>query len=328
MTEPRWTSRHIHYQEPLDRLINGAIRPLFADLTGGCLVEDHFFVRHWQAGPHLRLRLKPRTSQDAAKVADLVDRHVRGFLDTSPSRTVISEQEYLRIAQPLVVVERGQDTVEPLQPDNSMRTAHYEPELGRYGDTPEAMRAVERHFTESSELAADIVASDVPADRRSGQALTMMLVSAMVAANGAGGLTGYFDTGQRGWGRQLLFGDVAASEQLFEAKFQRQRPRLVRLVWRLVELVEAGATDEAGPEVARWTASTTALRQRLDGLQQQGLFAPRELLMGSTPDAGLRSVLLFCSHMHNNRLGISLPAESYLMYLLWRSISEITGGAN
>ncbi|MGP4015827.1 thiopeptide-type bacteriocin biosynthesis protein [Saccharopolyspora sp. 5N708] len=330
MAEPEWTSAHIHYHDSLDDLIIDAVRPLVEELTDSGLTDGHFFVRHWQAGPHLRLRLKPASPSAGAKVAELLDRHIGGFLDSRPSRTVIDEPDYLRVANPLAGIERGQDVVEPLQPNNSIRAVPYEPEYARYGGTREAMRVVERHFTESSDLVAELLATGKTGDQRTGQALAMMLAGAMVASGGADGLLGHLSTGQRDWGRRLVFGHPAVSENRFEEKFQRQRSHLVGLVEKLVRLVDSGATERAGSAVARWTASTTSLRDNLIRLRRQGLFAPQELLTAPAErdDADLRSVLLFCSHMHNNRLGVSLPEESYLMYLLWRAVSEITGGAS
>ncbi|MGH3874982.1 MAG: hypothetical protein ACRDSR_26360 [Pseudonocardiaceae bacterium] len=37
--------------------------------------------------------------------------------------------------------------------------------------------------------------------------------------------------------------------------------------------------------------------------------------------------LLFqCLHKHNNRLGITVAEETYLLFLLHRTLTEITGG--
>ncbi|RZQ63934.1 thiopeptide-type bacteriocin biosynthesis protein [Amycolatopsis suaedae] len=318
---PDWTSVHIHYHDSLDELITGAVRPLAADLTGRGHLDGYFFVRHWQGGPHLRLRL--RTPAD---VTGPVEQHIGGFLAASPSRTVISEEDYLRVAGPLVSIERGQDEVEPLRPNNSVHHVAYQPEYARYGGTPEAMRAVERNFTESSALVAEVLAASADPGRRTGQALAMMLVCALTAAGSADALPGYLATGQRDWGRRLLFGDADAGERRFEEKYQRQRPRLIALV---EEITRLAGEPEAGPPsaVTRWLSSVRTLRAELAALRERGLFTPAEVLMSRVDgaDAELGSVLLFCSHMHNNRLGISLPEEAYLMYLLLRATTEAAG---
>ncbi|GGQ66799.1 thiopeptide-type bacteriocin biosynthesis protein [Couchioplanes azureus] len=324
MAEPGWTSVHIHYHEPLEALIRDGVRPLIA--AAGGLLTDWFFVRHWQAGPHLRLRLCTPPAA-APQVRELLERHVGGFLRARPSRKVVDPEEYRKVAASLVAVERGQDQVEPLRPDNSMHHVPYRPEVARYGGTPEAMRAVERHFTASSEVAAELLAAAPGSGRRTGQALAMMLVAAMVPA-GAGALADRLGTGQRDWGRRLMFGDPEAGQRRFEQKYLSQRATLVGTVERIMRLVEEGTPERAGAAVGRWAASVTALRDDLVDLRRRGLFAPREVLVADGgADADLRNVLLFCSHMHNNRLGISLPEEAYLMYLLWRAVSEVTAGA-
>ncbi|WP_433872928.1 thiopeptide-type bacteriocin biosynthesis protein [Saccharopolyspora sp. CA-218241] len=328
MDETGWISVHVHYHDPLDGLITDAVRPLLTELTADGLTGGHFFVRHWQGGPHLRLRIAPVSQDRAREVRARLDRHVGAFLARHPSRAVVEEADYLRIAEPLVGVERGQDAAEPLRPNNSVRDVPYEPELARYGGTPGAMRAVERHFTASSELVAELLTAGMGEAQRTGQALAMMLAGAVVAADGVDGVAAYLTTGQRDWGRRLVFGDVTTGEDVFEAKYQRQREHLTGLVARLLD---GGVADRAGTAVGRWVATTSALRDELVRLRAQDAFRPEDVLVTAAADerydTALASVLLFCSHMHNNRLGVSLPEESYLMYLLRRAVSEVTGAA-
>ncbi|HWS38497.1 MAG TPA: thiopeptide-type bacteriocin biosynthesis protein [Actinoplanes sp.] len=319
MTSDDWLSVHVHYHGDLDRLLREAVRPLIAE-TG----HEHFFVRHWQGGPHLRLRLRPAVPTTAA----LIEGHVGGFLTAHPSTRPVTETDYRAAASSLLTVEPGHDRAEPLVPDNTIQPRPYHPEYARYGGTAAAMRAVERHFTASSELVLRMLADDGAAGRRTGSALTMMLTAAMVAAGGPDRLTGHLGDRQRNWGRRLMSGVPDDAEGWFEAKYQRQRHTLVRTVEQVMELVESGATDRAGPALADWATSVITLRDELTGLRRTGGFTPTEVFMADDgDDADLRSVLLFCSHMHNNRLGVSLPEEAYLMYLLWRAVAEVTRSA-
>jgi thiopeptide-type bacteriocin biosynthesis protein len=282
-----WISAHVYYHGDMDALIRG-VRPLVDELDE--LIDGFFFVRYWQGGPHLRLRLRPRAEVAEADVVKRVDEGVRDFLRANPSCAVITEADYLKVAEPLSRAERGTQTIEPLQPDNSLRYVSYAPETLRYGGTRESMAAVERNFADSSRIAFDVIAGWGTQDQRTGQALAMMAVCAAICDADLGD---YF-TAARGRFPELSF----------DKQYAGQRERLIPMVARLSDLAREGDAD-GGSAVERWLRSVRALRGRLDLDQDY-----------------LRSVLLSCSHMNNNRLGITLPEEAYLTYLLWRVSKE------
>ena len=120
MDAASWISVHIYYHDGLDGLIDGAARPLVAELRARALIDKHFFVRYWQGGPHLRLRLLPSAGVSEPLVAGALDDTIAGFLRASPSRTVLRHRDYLQMAGPLAAVEPGQ-AVEPFEPNNAMR---------------------------------------------------------------------------------------------------------------------------------------------------------------------------------------------------------------
>ncbi|MEU6410847.1 lantibiotic dehydratase C-terminal domain-containing protein [Microbispora sp. NPDC046933] len=321
-----WLSAHIYYHDDLDALIEGVVRPLAAELAASGAIDGRFFVRHWQGGPHLRLRLRPAAGADPAEVSRRVAEHVGLFLAKHPSTAVVEQEGYLRVAGPLARRERGQGEIEPLQPNNSIRWVPYEREYGRYGGTAAALETVERHFAESTGIALDVIASGRGRDHRTGQALAMMFLCAAVGEATPGGLAAFFTAGRGDWGSKLAFGDPRLEETAFEERFRRQRDHLHHLVDGLAAMVRDGATADSGAPAARWARSVGALRDGLLRLERDGLFRPGEPLLSGGRDEeehpGLRSVLLLCSHMNNNRLGISLTEEAYLMYLLWRVVTD------
>src|SRR5262245_46984520 len=129
MTEASWISAHIYYHSSLDELIDGAARPLVATLRSRARITQHFFVRYWQGGPHLRLRLLPAAVDDHDAVAAALDDATAAFLRARPSRTVIDGDDYRRMTGPLASAEPGASAIEPLEPDNTLRWRAYQPEL-------------------------------------------------------------------------------------------------------------------------------------------------------------------------------------------------------
>lgn len=321
----RWIGAHIYYHDRQDVLIDQGIRPLVEDHTLRDLVEGHFFVRHWQGGPHVRLRLLLRPGAPEPAVTDLLDERMEGFLHARPAETSVGQQEYLTVAGPLSRVEHGQNSIEPLRPNNSWCYRPYAPEYDRYGGTPEAMAVVERNFVESSEIGLDVIASGRSRDHRTTQALAMMVVSAAVWEGTPEGLVRFCSAGHLNWGRYLVLGDREGQQARFEQQYQRQHSSLRQLVSRLLAVVWGGGSGQDDTPISRWMRSVTVAKAELLRLHRAGLVAaPESMVAGDRDDQrGVGAILMFCSHMNNNRLGISLTEEAYLVYLLWRTVSDV-----
>src|SRR5689334_16190255 len=81
-----WMSAHLYYQGPLDLLLRELVVPLVRDLGGRGLLAQHFFLRYWQGGPHLRLRLRPVERDGApAVVRRAVENAASGVFSKYPS---------------------------------------------------------------------------------------------------------------------------------------------------------------------------------------------------------------------------------------------------
>src|SRR5881394_1255402 len=80
-----WLSAHLFYQGSLDQLLRQLVSPLVGDLRDRRLIAGHFFLRYWQGGPHVRLRLLPRQADAAEEIRDAVRTAAAGFYATSPA---------------------------------------------------------------------------------------------------------------------------------------------------------------------------------------------------------------------------------------------------
>lgn len=307
----RWVSAHLYYHDALDALLCSGVRPLADALTAGGLTEGFFFVRYWQGGRHVRLRVLPHDDVGEEQVKGLIEEHIGGFFARFPSPTNVRREDYLRAAGWLCQHEFGQReiTIEPLRPNNSLRYVAYVPETDRLGG-PRGVAAFEPHFTDSSTIALDLVAADPNHRQRTGQALAMMLLAAAVAVPDLQRLAGFFQASYRNWAARLAAGDRSRYERYetaFGQHYDRQRAALDDLARRLLDSAGQSTGDHVDATSARWTASIAALRDRLTGGQ-----------------LALEPLLFQVLHKHNNRLGVSMAEETYLLFLLQRTLSEIT----
>lgn len=318
----RWVSAHLYYHGALNDLLRCAVRPLVGELAAGGLIDGFFFIRYWQGGPHVRLRVLLRDQAKAQPVERLIEARIGRFFARCPSQAVVRSEDYLRTAGWLSQHEFGPGpttvdsasmgaTVEPLQPNNTLRYVAYVPEEDRLGG-PAGVAAFEPHFMDSSALALELIAANPSEQRRTGRALAMMLLAAAVVIPDLERLARYFRYSYRDWAARHAAGDRSRSaryETGWQQSYDRQRAQLDDLARRLLDQARSGAGDHLDPVSARWVASVSSLRNRLT--DQRYALAP---------------LLFQCLHKHNNRLGITVAEETYLLFLLQRTLTEIAGG--
>ncbi|MGH3974205.1 MAG: lantibiotic dehydratase C-terminal domain-containing protein [Pseudonocardiaceae bacterium] len=324
----RWVSAHLYYHDALNDLLRCAVRPLVGELTAGGLIDGFFFVRYWQGGPHVRLRVLLRDQAHARPVERVIGTRIGRFFTRCPSQLAVCAEDYQRTAGWFSRHEFGQGgapigkamvdkamvdraTVEPLQPNNSLRYVAYVPEEDRLGG-PAGVAAFEPHFMDSSALALELIAVNPSGQRRTGRALAMMLLAAAVFIPDLGRLARYFRYSYRDWGARHAAGDrdrFARYETGWQQSYDRQRRQLSELARRLLDEARPGAGDHLDAASARWVASVSCLAGRLT-----------EARLALIP------LLFQCLHKHNNRLGITVAEETYLLFLLQRTLSEIAAG--
>ncbi|MFG2720066.1 lantibiotic dehydratase C-terminal domain-containing protein [Streptomyces sp. NPDC048416] len=162
--EDRWVSAHVFTGHPLDLVVRELIPPAVAELRLRGLADRFFFLRHWQGGPHLRLRVRTTTPAAAPQVRATLHTHATAMFAGLPVSRPMTERQYAALARDLAAAEPD---IEPgvLAPNDSLAFQVYRPEHGKYGHG-DALRAVEDAFATCSELAlAAVLAPWSPAQR-------------------------------------------------------------------------------------------------------------------------------------------------------------------
>ena len=157
-----WVSLHAFYHGDLDGLLLGGLRPLLAELRTEARLTGFFFLRYWDGGPHLRIRLG---TNEPAHVRDLALRRLRAYLAAYPSPDRADLDRYPAQAAQLAAGEGVADYLRRPMPNNTVHEIAYRPETDRYGDG-DALALVERHFVESSRIALGLIAAGATATQR------------------------------------------------------------------------------------------------------------------------------------------------------------------
>ncbi|MFF8373786.1 lantibiotic dehydratase C-terminal domain-containing protein [Streptomyces lydicus] len=314
-----WVCAHVFYDTDQDAFLTGCVRPLVSDLAQRGLTQRYFFLRYWEGGPHVRLRLLPSRAAGRADVEELTGRHIRAFLARSPAPDVVDRSRFAQVARGLAGLEGRTGHDSAVRANNTVEFLPYVREHADYGRGA-AIAAVERHFHESSRLALSVVAAGSTVEQR-----------ALLAFDLVVGVFALCDEVRDRWARNggppLPFGSGPEAADI-EPRYRAQRDQLharARRTWELA--ARTTGSDQRG----YWLASVRLLRDELHRMEETGEFAaawtasplagPLDLAATAHPATSL--VLLRCAHLVNNRLGLTLWQENQLRFLVGRVLAEL-----
>lgn len=269
-----WTSWHLHLGSPAqslhDRVLTEVVTPVVRALG-----KPWFFIRYWQGGPHLRLRIADLGAGEAHRIEDGLRAAlaVAGRLDGVEEP--LDESAYRDNATRFARTETGADsTVADFHAPGVYRSV-YEPEYERYGGAA-LMPRTERLFQLSSELVLGLV----PHLEKPGARTLMALrgtVSAAAALGDRDEQAAYYTNSVTAW-------------RAWAADFGLTADAIERLC--AIDPATTGSVDadRHGP-FAGWHAALV------------------ELVAELPPTPARASVVFSHTHMLHNRLGRSLFDE-------------------
>ncbi|MFE0171095.1 thiopeptide-type bacteriocin biosynthesis protein [Streptomyces sp. NPDC059002] len=204
----RWTSFHLHVasnsQSVVDRVVAEAVGPV----AGG---RPWFFIRYWQGGPHVRLRLADLDAAELPRVEAELTRRLAAAGRLRAGEEPLGESDYRADATRFAANESGVDRhVQDLRPPG-VHPATYEPETERYGGAA-LMPRTEELFQLSSELVIALLPHITSAGARSALALRATM-SAAAALGGPEEQAAYYANSVVAW-RAWAAGFGCTPEQL------------------------------------------------------------------------------------------------------------------
>lgn len=343
MTEQRpadepgqWLGIHIFYGANARPMVTECIRPLVDDLTARGLLDCYFFMNYWMEGPHVRLRLKPRTIADEPAVRAAAEEAIQRFLATRPAlyemeagfrgelHSILFRLEYPQGGPDELV---GPDGEAMMQPNNSFSYRPYEPEFGKYGGA-RGVALAEWHFRHSSDLVSDMVRTMNLHLRPVvlGSAAQLMVVMARTFLPDRNDLVAFFDSYHQFWHRAFA-GTGFVDNIDYDGMYERMAADLDRRFQPILSALDDGEPDRLPEFLRGWAEHAAQLRDRASGLAESGAltFAFPEGAPAVTvtdPHKALIRLLSPYLHMTNNRLYITLRDEAYLAYLVGRALRE------
>jgi thiopeptide-type bacteriocin biosynthesis protein len=337
-----WQAIHVFYGANPRPLLTQCIDPLVNGLVTDGLLSTYFFVNYWLEGPHVRLRLKPRTEADTAKVRARAQTAVSAFLEGRPTLYEVKPEYLIDFYETVFKLDYSADErTTLLRPDGSLRLRRnntfsferYEPEYGRYGG-PAGVELAEWHFRHSSDLAIEASRS-LNLRQRSvllglSAQLMMVMVSAFLREESA---VGDFLQRYHAFWRRTFAAVEPAAEPGEEHDREVVTADVVRSFARIRAAFGSGGTTSALPGPLRsWAEHCVELRERAHDLAARGQLVFRSWggpVAGvareqkvTDPATALELLLSPYLRMCNNRLSVPMREETRLASVLARSLRE------
>lgn len=295
-----WVSAHVFHRGDLDGLLLTAVEPLVDELSRAGAIGSWFFLRYWEGGPHLRVRLRPATGAAAEEVRRAALERFGRHLRDNPAPPVPAGvlDAYRAVAERWARAERLDDYDRQVRTTDSVEFVTYHPEQSVYGERA-ALRAAESHFAESSALALRLLRAGLPAARLRAAGLGMLMLSLACCEP------------RSARAAERLRGRCSPPAATGDPGRLRAQAR------HLWAAVNGNAVPPLHGELATWTRSVRTLHERLVAASRDGTFMPTEGRsplghLGACAPPETRSVaiaVLRCTHLLFNRLGIHGAAE-------------------
>jgi thiopeptide-type bacteriocin biosynthesis protein len=290
--ETDWVSIHLFfegfiYSEECDRFLMDAVVPMLRECKKRRWVKGWFFIRYTEGGPHVRLRLLPRSSRARDRMQVFLGEHA-AVLAATESNAIVAA-----------------------------RFLPYVPEVERYGGT-DALRWCE-HFFEASSAAVLKMLSEPNASAHSARLGKALLLIAVFARRFAGSAALGLDLIEK-YGAVGSRGHEKISSDLFNNALIRER-RLVEP--QLLEVWESlDANARLSPALDAYGQSSAELAYSLQLLcaSNKVRFADR---YAQTWESCCLSIGPSLLHMTCNRLGVAIPDEAFLAHLVVGALGHV-----
>ncbi|MFC4913894.1 lantibiotic dehydratase C-terminal domain-containing protein [Actinomadura gamaensis] len=300
-----WISAHLFCWSDLDVVLTDTVAPLLRRLRDEGTVEQAFYLRYWEGGPHLRLRLRPAAPELEADLRARLTELASALDAGRPDAR--SVREYAAAAARLAAAEHRTNDYDPhVRTRGQVEFLPYRPEHDWYGHGA-ALAAVEEHFCRCSRTMLATVAAGAPIAVRAGLAFALHVTAVCTAAPDL---------------------HIPTRYPLADDEDYRARPALRRQAercWHLTRHDPAGPVPDGGAPAA-WAASLRTLHTTLS---RPDLYRPalpehaRRHPAAAIAPGPLPIVYARLAHLAANRLGISPRQEHHITALARSALTDL-----
>jgi thiopeptide-type bacteriocin biosynthesis protein len=322
MSEYGWLSIYLYYEEPFETLLLKGVKPFLDPMLEMGMIQRYFFIRYYEDGPHIRLRLRGEKDILENLVLPNLKDHFERYFRLEPTVRTFENEHWF--------------------PNNEYKVSEYMPEIARYGGDF-GVTVAEKQFFLSSQVVFKVFekyGEDNWSDEYAmGEAMQLNVAMAFACGFSLEETIHFFNFFYEHWIHasvhqlHLAAEDVASEKlkwtMLYEENFLQNRDIIVNqnaALWQI--LTEKSEFQE--DYMNEWILGNQQIYKDLDAAFESGYLSPRgekytlkTQFSMSAKQKLIWSMLCDYVHMTNNRLGISTDEEAFLAYLIKQSLSEL-----
>lgn len=323
MKEYNWLSLHLYTIWDFDHFINNAIIPVIETLEHRFGIGEFFFIRYFDKGPHIRLRIRGTGEQLKCEIEPYLRRYFLSYFKQHPSDDIA----YHRLS----------GNAPDILPNDSLHLARYVPEYSRYGEQL-GVDLAERLFILSSKTVFRWLKGRIPIDygERIGIAMKMHVVFIYHVLGFKEGLQQLQSTEETWFGKAKRFTEgnrqrTLSSEEVlaaFEQSFQSNKENMMEVISHIWCSLEEGTNMEE-VWLDQWSQGLKEFENVLEA-NCTNILSNITLFFADADGCGegksmhkKRFLVDSYIHMTNNRLGILNRDESFVAYLLRRTLQTL-----
>lgn len=296
----KWFAVYLFYPADLDLMLQELIHPFLSSFFKEESDDAYFFIRYWENGSHIRLRMNVDPDKQEILFAEIKNR-ANVFFAQYPALMPHSE------------LETDTTNLNPiLYSSHKVIYASYEPEITRYGNL-QSMPWAETHFFKSSAFILDWMSSKKTGASVLVQALSMHLILLCATRWDFPQLFQVCNSFINGWLPRLYDpkNDPQHEKEIwlkqFESSFSPAKTQILaasKIFW------ESMTQDAAKDKITQYLDENTIIMQLYSSADFQ--------------EAKLIEIVTSMMHMNHNRLGISNYEEAYGAYCLQQVLQFIS----
>ena len=326
-----WLSVYLFYNEPWEEFLQKAVEPYVNTAIQTGIAQQYFFIRYWENGPHIRLRLKGEVDMVNTILKPNLEEHFTNYFESMPSRRI----------EPQYPANFSEDL--KWLPNNSIHYQDYLAESERYGGDVGVLLS-EEQFMVSSNTVLDFLKQKGRSwsyDDAMGVAIKLHLSfihSAGLDIQEAIEFYNFFAKNWLPYTFKKVQGEIDKDDfqhqsnlsiKAFEESFSTQKEVLVPFHDVLWKAMEDGDSFEENI-LNQWVTKNKDITFRvLSAFENGDLIERTTKFKYSIPPINPQQNELVWSifadfiHLTNNRLGILNKDESYLSFMMMRCLQEI-----
>jgi len=285
--QSKWVSVCIFHEISFEKVIIELIKPIIKDLESKEFLSSYFFIRYWENGSHLRLRVLPKNDIDRDNIISTI--------------SVTTESYFKKEKQELLY---------------RIEFTEYFREIERYGGYQNIENA-ERQFKESSKVVINLINKNYSKWDYSlaiSYAIQMHIVLAKsLFESDNNSMIYFFQKIYSNWfyysvklneNEKNLKDEISKVKLFFENSYLNQKVKINSLVSSLIY------NDLSSNWFNKWFSDCKIISN--------------DFINKSDNNEQLYFVYESLIHMTNNRLGIHLRDESFIAYLIFNSLIDLS----